>query len=214
MHIQSHFAQSDLQALHELIQAHPLGALVMQGPQGLEVNHMPFLLLPQAGERGVLQAHVPLGNVIRTFAEQEAVVLFQGPQAYVSPSWYASKRVDGKAVPTWNYIVVHAYGRPRFIRDKAWLLQHLAALTTRHEAAMAEPWRMDDAPPDYLAKRLEQIVGVEMPITRLAGKWKASQNRPGDRAGIADALDAAGTDESRAMAALVRAHGNAANPGE
>jgi transcriptional regulator len=152
MHIQSHFEQQDIHALHELIRTQPLGALVLQGPEGLEVNHMPFLLLPHTGERGVLQAHVPIGNVIRTYPEQEAVVLFQGPQAYVSPSWYTSKRE-------------HA---------------------------------------DYLATMLDRLVGIEIPITRLIGKWKVSQNRPGDRDGISAELDHIGTDATRAMAALVR----------
>jgi transcriptional regulator len=214
MHIQSHFAQNDLHVLHELIRTQPLGALVMQGAEGVEVNHMPFLLLPQLGEYGVLQAHIPIGNPVRTFPEQEAVILFQGPQAYVSPSWYASKRAEGKAVPTWNYVAVHAYGRPRFIRDKAWLREHLAALTSLHEAAQAEPWRIDDAPPDYLALMLDRIVGVEIAITRLIGKWKVSQNRPGDHAGIAAQLELIGTDDSNAMAALVRANGNVGNAGE
>jgi transcriptional regulator len=211
MHIQSHFDQQDLRALHELIRTQPLGALVLQGPQGLEVNHMPFLLLPHIGEQGVLQAHVPLGNAIRTYPEQEAVVLFQGPQAYVSPSWYASKREHGKAVPTWNYVAVHAYGKPRFIRDKSWLLTHLTALTTEHESTMAEPWTLADAPPDYLATMLDRLVGIEIPITRLIGKWKVSQNRPGDRDGIAAELDRIGTDATRAVAALVRGNGNPAN---
>jgi transcriptional regulator len=131
-------------------------------------------------------------------------VIFQGPQAYVTPSWYETKRADGKAVPTWNYVVVHARGRLRVIDDPAWLREQLETLVESHEAAFAEPWHIADAPPDYIGKMLGAIVGIEIVISELSGKWKTSQNQPGiNRAGVVAGLREQGTDDTLSMAELV-----------
>jgi transcriptional regulator len=132
------------------------------------------------------------------------VAVFQGPQAYVSPSWYPSKHADGKAVPTWNYAVVHAHGVPRAIEDPQWLLQQLTLLTDQHESFQALPWKVSDAPRDFIDRLLGAIVGIEMPVTQLRGRWKVSQNRPlADRLGVAAGLQSRDGDEAQAMAALV-----------
>ena len=138
---------------------------------------------------------------------RESVVVFQGPESYITPSWYESKRQHGQAVPTWNYVVVHAYGRPRFVRDRQWLLAHVTALTLQHEAAFAEPWQVSDAPAEYIDKMLSNIVGVEIPVTRLLGKWKVSQNRPlADRLGVVTGLNDMASEKAAAMEALVKQH--------
>jgi transcriptional regulator len=135
----------------------------------------------------------------------EALAVFRGPDAYVSPAWYPTKHDTGKVVPTWNYAVVHAHGPVRFIEDRAWLRQLVEQLTNRHEAGRREPWRITDAPPDYIDRQLGAIVGIEIPITRLVGKWKVGQNRPPeDQAGVVEGLSHEGGDAAAAMARLVR----------
>ncbi len=132
--------------------------------------------------------------------------MFQGPYAYISPSWYPTKREHGKVVPTWNYAVVHAQGMPRAIEDPAWLLAHVTEMVHTHEATTGgTPWQVSDAPADYIDGMVKAIVGIEIPISRLSGKWKVSQNRPAvDKPAIADALDARGGDDARGMAELIR----------
>jgi transcriptional regulator len=205
MHIQTSFAETRLDVLHALIRSHPLGAFVVGGPEGIEVNHLPFIINAAATSHGVLQGHLPKANPLWQMAlNHEVVVIFQGPDAYISPSWYPSKHEHGKAVPTWNYAIVHAYGTVRFVRDRAWLLNHVTMLTCQQEAAMAEPWQVSDAPADYLDTMLGNIVGVEITVTRLIGKWKVSQNRrPADRHGVVRGLHALQTERAAAMAALV-----------
>jgi transcriptional regulator len=133
------------------------------------------------------------------------VVIFQGAESYISPSWYPTKRDTGKAVPTWNYAVVHAHGIPECFDDRDRLLAHVTALTQTHESAFQAPWQVSDAPADFIDAMLKGIVGIEIPIASLAGKWKVSQNRPeADRRGVAEALQQRDDDSSRAMAALVR----------
>lgn len=208
MHIQPAFAETRLDVLHALIRAHPLGALVVLGPDGIEANHLPFFLDASSPPCGILRGHIPRGNPIwNDFhnRDYEAMVIFQGEQAYITPSWYATKHQHGKAVPTWNYVTVHAYGQPRFIHDHAWLLSHVSELTGQQEAAQATPWKITDAPADYVAGRLEHIVGIEIPITRLLGKWKMSQNRsPADQAGVVAGLESQQTEKSTAVARLVK----------
>ncbi|WP_375465018.1 FMN-binding negative transcriptional regulator [uncultured Methylobacterium sp.] len=202
-----HFREDDLGAQHALIRTHPLGLLITAGPGGLMANPIPFLIDPEASERGTLRAHLARANP--QWRELEAVedclVVFQGPQAYVTPSWYATKRETGKVVPTWNYVTVHAWGRPRVIADSAWLRRQIADLTDLREAARAEPWAVADAPEPFTAAQVKGIVGLEIPVGRSAGKWKVSQNRPeADRAGVIAGLrDLGGADD--AMAALVHA---------
>lgn len=198
--------ETQTSVMHELIAAHPLGALVTLGADGLSVNHLPFLLDPGAGEFGTLRAHVARANPVwqDCLDTAEPLVVFQGPHAYVSPSWYPSKHQHGRAVPTWNYAVVHAYGTPRFIDDADWLLRLIGDLSNQHEASQSLPWKVSDAPQDFIDRLVQEIVGIEIPIARLSGKWKVSQNRPqADRLGVAAGLASQETEVSRAMAALV-----------
>lgn len=191
MYIPASFAETRLDVLHELIRHHPLGTLIARTEAGLEANHIPFLLNEAARPYGILRAHVARANPIwRSLSQaQEVLVVFQGDQGYVSPSLYEAKIKDGKVVPTWNYIAVHAYGTARVVTDAAWLHELVSDLTDEHERTRETPWRVSDAPSDYLAKLLGAIVGIEIPITRLLGKWKASQNRTStDRANVATDL--------------------------
>ncbi|NDY92894.1 FMN-binding negative transcriptional regulator [Ideonella livida] len=200
MYLPAHFAEPDTAALHALMQAHPLATLVRQGPDGLDADHLPFHLLPDTGPShpyGTLQAHVARANPLWQQADgAEVLVMFHGPQAYVSPSWYPSKLATHRQVPTWNYEVVHAHGRLKVHDDARWVRALLARLTRTHEADLPQPWKMGDAPPDYLDEMVAKVVGIELVITRLVGKRKLSQNRDeADRLAAADALAARGADE-------------------
>jgi len=193
MYIPVHFAEERLEVLHQLIHAHPLGMLVTLDADGLNANHIPFEIAAPTAEapRGVLRAHVARNNPVWQTAskEVEALVVFQGAQHYISPAWYEEKKISGKVVPTYNYATVHAHGPLRVIDDPAWLRALLHRLTTRHEAIQEAPWQISDAPAGYIEKMLAAIVGIEIPITRLAGKWKVSQNRPeADRLKVAHEL--------------------------
>lgn len=205
MYLPSHFAETRSEVLHALMREHPFATLVTQGDDGLTANHLPLHLAADAGPCGALQGHVARANPLwRDSAETEVLAIFHGPQAYVTPSWYATKRVDGKAVPTWNYVVVHARGRLRVIDDPVWLRRQLETLVASHEAGFAEPWQIADAPPDYIEKMLGAIVGIEIAISDLSGKWKTSQNQPAiNRAGVAAGLRRQGSDDSLQMAELV-----------
>ena len=206
MYIPKHHEESDIAVLHALIKSQPLGTWVTQGDGELVVNHIPFLLDPKRGEHGTLVAHVARANPVwQVFSRRVAsIVVFQGAQSYISPSWYPSKHAHGMAVPTWNYAVVHAHGLPRVVEDGEWLLNHLTELSDTHEAPQTLPWKVSDAPKDYIDRMIEMIVGIEIPIAKLEGKWKVSQNRPSaDRLGVAAGLEARKDDQSRAMAALV-----------
>ncbi len=201
--------ENRLDVLHSLIAGHPLGTWVEAGEAELLVNHVPFVLDPSRGKYGTLMGHVARANPVWKAARASVagVVTFRGPQTYVTPSWYPSKHQHGKAVPTWNYAVVAAHGRPRFIEERDWLYAHLRELTETHEQSQALPWSLDDAPPDFTEKLVTAIVGVEIPIERLEGKWKTSQNRPlQDKLGVVAGLLGQGDDESAAMAGLVRQH--------
>ena len=205
MYLPAAFRDDRIESQHELIRSHPLATLITAGAGGLMANPLPFLLHADGGDKGVLRAHLARANpqCRELQSVDEALVVFQGPQAYVSPSLYASKREHGKVVPTWNYATVHAWGRPRLIDDKGWLRALVEALTRIHEAPRSEPWAVDDAPADYIDSMLQAIVGLEIPIARIEGKWKVSQNRPpADRQGVADGLGGDG-EAGRAMAALV-----------
>src|SRR5688500_3107843 len=165
MYIQQKFAETRLDVLHALIRSHPLGAFVVAGTAGIEVIHFPFFIDASSGPHGVLRGHIPKGNPVWTeFANSnhEAVVIFQGEEAYITPSWYPTKHQHGKAVPTWNYVIVHAYGQPRFIHDADWLLSHVTELTNQQEALQALPWQVTVAPADYIDSMLDKIVGVEL----------------------------------------------------
>lgn len=209
MYIPRQFEETRIDVLHRLMKAHPLAAFVVIGDSGLVVNHVPFLIDDTEGQFGTLRAHLPRANPVwRQFSgEAEAVAIFQGPESYITPSWYPSKHADGKAVPTWNYAVVHAHGHPRVVEDAQWLLSHLTELTDEHEAGQALPWKVSDAPKDYTDRLIEALVGIEIPISRICGKWKVSQNRPrADKLGVAAGLESRADDRSHAMAELVMQH--------
>ena len=203
MYLPAHFEITDAALLHGLIRSHSLGTWASAPAGELVVNHIPFLIDTTRGPHGTLVGHVARANPLwQNLAD--SIVVFQGPQAYISPSWYPSKHADGKAVPTWNYAVVHAHGRPLAIEDKAELLQIVSRLTQTHEAKQVLPWSVADAPADYIDKMLGAIVGIEMPIEWLVGKWKVSQNRPeADRLGTAAGLIGRGEPSGIAMAHLV-----------
>lgn len=206
MYVQQKFQETRREVLHGLLRQYPLGTLITTQGSGIEANHMPFFLDATVGPHGVLRGHMPRSNPIWTETTgAEALVIFQGPQTYITPSWYPSKHAHGQAVPTWNYAVVHAYGPPRFIQDRAWLLANVTELTNTHESTQKLPWQVTDAPADYVDKMLAQIIGVEVPITRLIGKWKMSQNRPpGDRLGVIAGLSSKDGDTAREVRELVQ----------
>jgi transcriptional regulator len=209
MYIPKHFEEPDVGVLHALVRSHPLGAWVTQFDGRLEVNHLPFLIDAGRGEHGTLIGHVARANPVwRSFSpDTESVVIFQGPQTYITPSWYASKAAHGKVVPTWNYALVHAYGVPRAIEDRAWLLRLVTRLTETHEADRAVPWQLSDAPADYVETMLKAIVGIEIPISKLVGKWKTSQNRAHeDKLGTIAGLRERGDADALSMATLVERH--------
>lgn len=206
MYIPSANAETDRDTLFAFIEASPLGALVTMGSAGeLVATHLPWVLHRHRGDHGVLQGHIARANSEHTNGGSEvstnALVLFTGPDAYVSPTWYAAKAEHGKVVPTWNYVAVHVYGRARFTNDREFLRQQLEALVTRHEATQPQPWKISDAPADYIDRQINAIVGVELPIERIEGKWKMSQNRSvADVDGVIAALEQSPTTKDRAVA--------------
>jgi transcriptional regulator len=207
VYLPAHFAETRVEVLHAAIREAGLATLVTTGPGGLDASHLPFLLEPSPAPLGRLVGHVARGNPAwrETPAGSEALVIFLGPDAYVTPSWYATKRETGKVVPTWNYLAIHATGRVRFFDERERLLELVTRLTDRHERPRTAPWKVSDAPADYVDGLLQAIVGVELEITRLEGKWKASQNRTAaDREGVAAGLE---TEGLGAMARLVRGNG-------
>lgn len=197
MYNPSHFEQADAAALRRLIVEHPLGVLVARGPQGLDANHLPFELMPDEGPQGTLIGHVARANPVWQELRDgdDALVVFRAEQAYVSPNWYPSKHEAHRQVPTWNYRVVHVHGKLRIRDDERFVRGVVARLTRRHEAGTgdAKPWKMGDAAPDYLDEMLGRIVGIEVAVERIVGKWKLSQNKDErDRLAAADALEARG----------------------
>jgi transcriptional regulator len=205
-----HHREERLEVQHALIRACPLGTLVTLGPSGLTANHIPFLIDANRSALGTLRCHVARANPVWREADpgQDALVVFQGSERYITPSWYETKRETGKVVPTWNYAVVHAHGSMRAIEDGAWLREQIADLTRLKEGLRAEPWAVTDAPDAFVAAQLKGIVGIEIEIARIEGKWKVSQNRPeADRRGVVEGLRAEPEPEARQMAELVEAFG-------
>jgi transcriptional regulator len=200
--------EDDLAKQHALIRARPLGLLISAGPQGPVANAIPFLVDPAASRLGTLTAHMARANgQWRELAEApQALVVFQGAEHYISPSWYATKQETGKVVPTWNYVIVQARGLAKVIEDDAWLARQIEALTRTREAGRDRPWTVGDAPADFIALQRRAIVGVEIEILDIRGKWKASQNRgAADRRGVVAGLEALKDDEeAQAMAEIVR----------
>jgi transcriptional regulator len=203
MYIPAHFEENRLEVLHRLITDYPLGSLVTVGPDGLDANHVPFEFDAGQGPHGTLRAHVARANPVWQEAAErpDALVIFQGPTAYISPTWYPSKHETHRQVPTYNYMVVHAHG-PIVVRDdEAFVRGLVARLTRKMEAGEPVPWKMGDAPADYISQMLGAIVGIEIEVTKLAGKWKLSQNKASaDRRGAAEALNGRSSDEQRAVA--------------
>lgn len=211
MYVPSHFQETRVEVLHELIRQHPFAAFVTLGSKGLNANHIPFEIEPTPAPFGTLRGHVARSNPVwRDFSKDiEALLIFQGPQAYITFSWYLTKKETGKVVPTYNYIVVHAYGTLGVVEDRAWLRGLVGRLTNRYEARRAEPWKITDAPTDYIEKMLSAIVGIEIPVTKLVGKWKASQNRSlVDREGVIRGLSEIADADAAMMANLVMQSAN------
>jgi transcriptional regulator len=209
MYVPKIHEELDVSVLHALVKAHPLGTWVTCGDAELIANHIPFLLDATRGKYGTLVGHVARANrVWQSYsATVNSVVVFQGVDTYITPSWYPSKHAHGKAVPTWNYAVVHAHGLPRVIEDREWLLAHLSQITDVHEAEQTHPWKVSDAPQDFIDRLLQVIVGIEIPVEKLTGKWKVSQNRPEpDKLGVVAGLLAREDAQSREMAKLVKQH--------
>ena len=206
MYVPSQFEETRVPALHAAIRAAGLATIVTDGPGGLEANHLPVLLDAGRGPLGTLVGHVAKANRVWQGCPdgRRALAVFLGPDAYVTPSWYPTKGRTGEVVPTWNYVAVHAHGALRFFEDERRLLALVTALTERHEAGRAERWAVTDAPEPYVRAMLRGIVGFELAVERLEGKWKMSQNRSADdRAGVAEGLAREGRAEVAALVAGV-----------
>lgn len=207
-----HFREDRTEVLHAMMREHCFATLVTLGPGGLNANHLPMEIDPDPAPFGTLRGHLAKGNPQwQDFsADIPALVIFNGPQAYITPSWYATKGETGRVVPTWNYMAVHAYGRPRSFDDAGRLKSLVTALTERQERDLAAPWRVTDAPADFIDRQLKGIVGIELVVERLEGKWKLSQNKSAaDRAGVVDGLSRmSGPDEQKMAEAMSRAAGN------
>lgn len=207
MYLPKQFEVTEVAVMQQLIRDYPLATLISRTAEVINANHIPLMLLPERLPWGCLQGHVARANPLLQEVRDnpEVLVIFQGAQSYISPAWYPSKQEHHRVVPTWNYTAVHAYGSLRVIEDHSWLHTHLAAMTAQHETELPEPWQLSDAPAEYIEKMLNAIVGIEIQITTLQGKWKVSQNRPSqDQQGVATALQAQG---QSAMATLVKQFG-------
>ena len=213
MFLPDHFRVADVAEMHALMRARPFAALVSAGPAGLYGTHLPTVLKVD-GANGVIECHLARANPHwkDLAAGGEALMIFQGPEGYITPNWYPSKALHGKTVPTWNYAVVHAYGRPEVMQDKDWLRRHVGELTDQQETGEAAPWALSDAPESYVDVMLRGIVGFRFAIARLEGKWKMSQNREmPDRKGVVAGLRARGAGEDIEIADAVT---RAMTPGE
>lgn len=203
------FEESRPEVLRALVQQHPLALLITLSDDGLQADPIPLLWREGSDGQVLLAGHVARANPLwqRTRFDTEVLAVFQGPQHYISPGWYATKAEHGRAVPTWNYVTVQARGPLRVVQDAAWLRQLVDDLTAQQEAPLHQPWQVADAPVDYIEKMLAAVVGIEIAVTQLTGKWKVSQNQPAqNQASLVQALDVLGqdSDAARDMAALVR----------
>jgi transcriptional regulator len=208
MYTPKHFEEPRTEIMHELMRARPLATLVTLTSNGLDANHIPLHLINTPAPFGTLRGHVARANPLwRDFAKDvEVLAIFHGPDSYITPSWYAAKQETGKVVPTWNYAVVHAYGTLRVIDDASWVRAQLEALTDHNETNFSKPWSVSDAPHEYTEKLIEAIVGFEIVITKMTGKWKVSQNQPAqNQAGVIEGLSNSGVRDAEAMADLVAA---------
>jgi transcriptional regulator len=207
MYTPIHFEEPRVEIMHELMRARPLATLVTMTTNGLNANHIPLQLLGQPAPFGTLHGHVARANPMWIdFAHDiDVLAIFHGPDSYITPSWYATKQETGKVVPTWNYSVVHAYGRLRIIDDAAWIRAQIEALTNHNEANFSKPWAVSDAPHEFTEKLIDAIVGIEIVITKLSGKWKMSQNQPAqNQASVIKGLSTSGLGhDAKSIAALV-----------
>ena len=207
MYVHKAFVENRIPVLHSFMRTHPFVSLITSGSSGLIGSHLPMVLEAKEWEMGVLRGHLSRANPQwRDLSpEVQALVIFSGPDHYITPSWYAEKEITGKVVPTWNYAVVHAYGFLKIIEDAEWLRAHLGALTPIHEGTFEKPWKISDAPAEYISSQVKGIVGLELRIERMEGKWKLNQNRSEvDRRGVVEGLDALDTPGSLAMKDLVK----------
>lgn len=207
MYVPQQFYEPRIDVMHELIRAYPLATLVTLSSNGLNANHIPLYLSELPAPWGTLQGHVARANPLLDdiVNEIESLAVFHGPDTYITPSWYATKKETGKVVPTWNYAVVHAFGILRIVDNVTWLRAQLEALTTHNEASFSEPWAVSDAPQEHIDKIMASIVGIEMGISRLTGKWKVSQNQPPqNQASVIAGLKASRRPNAQAMADLVK----------
>ena len=206
MYLPDHFRCDDTGSLHAAVVAHPLGTLITQDGEQVVADEVPFLLDPTAGPLGTLRAHVARNNPLwlRHSTARPVLVVFKGPQAYVSPAWYPGKAEHGKVVPTWNYCVVQASGPLRVHDDAAWVRAHVEALTEQHEAHQPKPWHTHEAPSHYIDQMVKAVVGIEIALTHLVGKFKLSQNHPAtSQLGVVQGLQAAAGGQPGAPAAAV-----------
>ena len=206
MYLPSSFEESRIDVLHALMRAHPLATVLTLDQTGIVANHVPVDLLPVPAPLGVLRGHIARANPLwRSHSgEQSALAIFQGAQVYISPSYYPSKQATGEVVPTWDYAVVHVRGTLRFIQDKDWLLALVTTLTDVHETSRSAPWQVSDAPETYIDKMLQAIVGFELSIESLTGKWKVSQNRSAsDQRGVIEGLRASPTRDALDIADML-----------
>jgi transcriptional regulator len=207
MYTPKQFQVEDAAEVHAMMRAHPFAVLVTHGAEGLVATHLPTVLkVDEAGRLGRIECHLARPNTQwRSFAaDADALMIFQGPEAYIRPGWYPSKAEHQKVVPTWNYAAVHAYGRLEVMQDQAWLLSHVSELSAQQEAPFAAPWATSDAPESYIAVMLRGIVGLRFTITRLEGKVKMSQNRElPDRTGVVRGLAERAQGEDAAVATIV-----------
>ncbi|MFT7558992.1 MAG: transcriptional regulator [Flavobacteriales bacterium] len=203
MYVPKFNEENNLDTLYELIRKKPLGAWSTLIDGEIVVNHIPFILHENRGEYGTLVGHVARSNPVwKSFSHDiNSVVVFQGDQSYISPSWYPSKQQHGKAVPTWNYVVAHAHGIPKAIEDVNWLLEHVNELTDIHEQNQSFPWKVSDAPKEFVEKLARAIVGIEIPVIKLSGKFKLGQNRPeADQQGIISRLESKDNAQAQGLA--------------
>jgi transcriptional regulator len=206
MYVPAHFEESKIEILHDLIIANPLAILVTMSSNGINANHIPLHLIKDKGRYGSLQGHVARANSVWSDIDKdvETLIIFQGPNSYISPSWYPTKQENGKVVPTWNYVTVHAYGKLRVVDDPVWVKSQLELLTNQQEASYDKPWTISDAPVEFTNKMISAVVGIEISISRIIGKWKVSQNQPEvNQTGVVEGLKSLKKPEAMKVATLV-----------
>ncbi|OGB25996.1 MAG: hypothetical protein A3I66_09875 [Burkholderiales bacterium RIFCSPLOWO2_02_FULL_57_36] len=207
MHVQNIFEETRTEILHALMRDYPLASVVTMTEEGMDANNIPFELDSSAGALGTLRCHVGRSNPIwQSFRnDPQILTIFQGPNAYISPRWYINGQKSRRVFPSWNYAVVHAYGVMQVIDDRAWLLEHLSRLASHNEKSLPSPWQLQEASPEFAEQAVANIIGLEISITKLVGKWQVSQQRTAaDRESVSNALLARPNDVSAATAELIR----------